>query len=77
MNPARHDLSRYLDQARTCGACDARLTHAGSIVTAPWVRIKCQYGCGGFGERLTCPPYAPTPEQTATILRTYRHAFLL
>ena len=39
-----------------------------SVVTAQWVRLKCQYGCSGYGLRLTCPPHSPTPSQTRVLL---------
>ena len=48
-----------------------------SIHVANWVRLKCQYGCGGFGKFLTCPPYSPTPEETRKILSEYSTAILL
>jgi predicted metal-binding protein len=50
---------------------------ADSVVTAAWVRLKCQFGCGGYGQRLTCPPHSPTPEQTQAALDEYRVALLV
>ena len=47
------------------------------VVTAEWVRIKCQYGCGGYGTCLTCPPHSPTPQQTRRLLDEYETAYLL
>ena len=44
--------------------------------TGSWVRWKCQFGCGGFGSSLTCPPHSPTPEQTRKVLDEYRTAVL-
>jgi predicted metal-binding protein len=41
------------------------------------VRLKCQFGCGSYNERLTCPPYSPTPEQTRKLLSEYSLAILL
>ncbi|MFB3881070.1 MAG: DUF2284 domain-containing protein [Armatimonadota bacterium] len=48
-----------------------------TVITAPWVRLKCQFGCGGYGLRLTCPPYSPTPEQTRAVLDCYSSAILV
>ena len=59
------------------GARDAKQISVESIVTAPWVRVKCQYGCGGYGQCLTCPPYSPTPEETARMLKDYQIAVLI
>jgi predicted metal-binding protein len=39
--------------------------------------MKCQLGCGGFGQSLTCPPYSPTPEFTRRMLVYYKHALLI
>jgi predicted metal-binding protein len=47
------------------------------VPTAEWVRIKCQFGCGGYGQCLTCPPYAPTPEQTRRLLDSYTIGYLI
>lgn len=67
----------YIDKAVKLGAKDAKIIQANSIVTAPWVRIKCQYGCGGYDQCLTCPPYSPTPEMTAQIVKCYKTAILI
>lgn len=59
------------------GARDARLIAVKTIKTAAWVRYKCQFGCSGFGESLTCPPYALTYDQTQKILDCYSKAILI
>jgi len=46
------------------------------VVTAEWVRMKCQFGCGGYGMCLTCPPHSPTPSQTRRMLDEYETGFL-
>jgi predicted metal-binding protein len=48
-----------------------------SIVTAEWVRMKCQFGCPGFGMNLCCPPHTPTPEVTRKVIDSYGKAILL
>lgn len=58
------------------GAEEAKLVKAEDVKVAEWVRLKCQYGCSGYGKRLTCPPYSPTPEQTRRILAEYKYAIL-
>ena len=47
------------------------------VVTASWVRLKCQFGCGGYGQCLVCPPFTPTPEQMRTVLDSYNRAILI
>ncbi len=47
------------------------------VVVADWVRFKCRYGCKGYAKHLSCPPYAPTPDETRRMLSEYEHALLL
>ena len=80
MQVTGEQLGRYglwADKARDFGAAAAKLVSPASVVTAEWVRMKCQYGCGGYGRRLTCPPYSPTPQQTREMLNEYRLAVLV
>lgn len=59
-------------RARTLGARQARPIRPARVVTAPWVRLKCQYGCGGWRSSLCCPPHTPTPAEMRAILDSYR-----
>ncbi|MFX0099740.1 MAG: DUF2284 domain-containing protein [Candidatus Hodarchaeota archaeon] len=70
------ELEKFVDVAKELGAADARIIKAGNVVTGDWVRLKCQYGCGGYGKRLTCPPYSPTPETTSKVIANYEWALL-
>jgi predicted metal-binding protein len=76
--PSRVDtgLSRYIRSAKALGAKDAKIVPAASVRTAAWVRLKCQFGCGGYGDRRTCPPYSPTPDQTAAVIACYKRCLL-
>lgn len=56
---------------------DFKLVDPREVVTGEWVRLKCQYGCDGFGMCLTCPPYSPEPQRTQEILHSYTQAILL
>jgi predicted metal-binding protein len=67
----------WIAAAKRLGAAEAKMIAPVTVVTAPWVRLKCQYGCGGWGQRLTCPPYSPTPEQTRNVLNCYTTAILV
>lgn len=69
------DLRRYCDAAKGFGAKDAKVIDPASVVTAPWVRFKCLYGCP-YRHRYSCPPHTPTPEQTRAMLDSYRRAIL-
>ena len=68
---------QWLDAAKRLGAAEAKVIATASVVTRTWVRLKCQFGCGGYGQCLTCPPYSPTPEQTQAMLGEYRIALLV
>lgn len=69
--------AKYVERAKELGAEDATIIPADSIITSEWVRAKCQYGCGTYGHRKSCPPSSPTPEQTRRILESYSHALLI
>lgn len=74
------DTSKYKDyvkRAKQMGAKEVKVIPAESVVTAQWVREKCQFGCGGYGKSLTCPPYSPTPEETKRMLMSYKYALLI
>ena len=47
------------------------------VETAPWVRLKCQFGCGGYGQCLVCPPFTPTPQEMRQVLDTYSRGILM
>ena len=70
------DLEKYCQRAIAGGATHAKQIHPGSVVTAAWVRWKCQYGCPDYGKRYTCPPNTPTPEQTKAMIDCYHRAIL-
>jgi len=58
------------------GAVGAKVVSPASVVTGEWVRWKCQFGCGGWGRSLVCPPHSPPPERTRKMLDEYGRAVL-
>jgi predicted metal-binding protein len=70
------DLEKYCGLAVEAGATHAKQIHPGSVVTAPWVRLKCQYGCPGSGKGHCCPPHTPSADETRAILDSYQRAIL-
>jgi predicted metal-binding protein len=56
---------------------DARIISPSDVETAAWVRLKCQFGCDGYGQTLVCPPYTPTAQQMREVLDSYRRAVLV
>ncbi|NWF94088.1 MAG: DUF2284 domain-containing protein [Syntrophaceae bacterium] len=70
-------LEVYCDKALELGMDGAKVIDPRSIVTAQWVRMKCQFGCPGFGMSLCCPPCTPTPDVTRKVIDSYEKAILL
>jgi len=55
-----------------CEAVDVR-----KVIVGSWVAWKCQYGCKYYGQKLSCPPYAPEPSKTKGMLAEYETALLV
>jgi predicted metal-binding protein len=72
----KNDLKKYYDYALKCGTTTTRLIQPSSVVTAPWVRWKCQFGCNGYDSSFCCPPHTPTYEETRKVLDSYHRALL-
>jgi predicted metal-binding protein len=72
----KKDLEQYLVRSLEGGATGAKAIQPSSVVTAPWVRMKCQFGCSGYDFSYCCPPHTPTDEETRKILDSYHRAIL-
>lgn len=59
------------------GVKDARIISPSDVVTAGWVRLKCQFGCDGYGQCLVCPPFTPSPGEMRKVLDCYHRAILI
>ena len=70
-------IESFCKRALEMGIEEAKIIDPGSVVTAEWVRMKCQYGCSGFGMSLCCPPHTPTPGTTRKVIDSYQKAILL
>jgi len=68
---------QLVTRALKTGVREATVIDVDTVVVADWVRLKCQFGCGGYGQRLTCPPHSPPPEQTRAMLSHYRRGILV
>lgn len=71
------DLEKYCVRAIEFGATRVKQVHPSSVVTAPWVRWKCQFGCPGYGSGHGCPPRTPDHDRTRTMLDSYHRALLI
>ena len=69
------DLCRV--SGKLAGVIDVKLINPCDVETAAWVRLKCQFGCGGYGQCLVCPPFTPTPQQMRQVLDCYKRAILI
>ena len=71
-----NDLKKYADHALKEGATSIKEINPSSVVTDAWVRLKCQFGCGGYNSNYCCPPHTPTAEATRQVLDCYKRALL-
>jgi len=46
----------------------------GKIVVAQWVRMKCMFGCNGYGHCGSCPPNVPPMTECERFFREYKEA---
>ncbi len=69
-------LGVYCASAMEAGVTNAKVINPQTIATAPWVLLKCQFGCPHYGRSYCCPPYTPTPEQMERILNSYESAII-
>ncbi len=58
------------------GYTDFKWIEAEKIVVSQWVRMKCMYGCGGFGQVATCPPNLPSVSECERFFREYSDAVI-
>jgi predicted metal-binding protein len=68
---------KYIKRAKELGAKESKVISVKTIVAAEWVRLKCKFGCDGYGQSLTCPPSSPTPDETRRALGYYKYALLV
>ena len=71
MERTDRDLDRLADRARELGALEARVIATASIVTAAWVRLRCQFGCTRYASNRCCPPHTPTCAEMREVLQGY------
>lgn len=74
------ELERFdflLAAARKMGAVEAKVIPAGRVVIEHSTTQKCRSGCKGYGNKLTCPPHVPTPEEFSRILDGYSFALIV
>jgi predicted metal-binding protein len=73
---AKDIIEKYIKLAIKKGATEAKVIHPSSVVTAPWVRMKCQFGCPAYGKSYCCPPDTSDHHQTREMMESYQRAIL-
>lgn len=73
---SRAKFENYIRAAREGGADRAKKMAAGQVIVAEWVRMKCRYGCDGYGMGHLCPPRTPAPEEMRRMLSSYSDALI-
>ena len=63
--------------AEEMGALEAKVIPADLVVVEHRVTLRCRSGCKGYGNKLTCPPHVPSPEEFAKILKEYSAALIV
>lgn len=58
------------------GYRDFRLIKGSDIVVAPWVRLKCQFGCSSYGKLACCPPNTSSVDECVQIFKSYERAVI-
>lgn len=64
-------LAPFLAQLRAAGSDLQLLIDPASVVTAPWVRFKCRFGCKNYGKMPLCPPNTPDEQEMRRLLAAY------
>ena len=68
---------RELDQLfKDRGYSDYKWIKADSIVVSQWVRNKCIYGCGSYGQKGSCPPNNPSVPECREFFGDYSNVAL-
>lgn len=71
------DFDFLKDKALELDATDCKIISVDDIYVENRIPLKCRVGCVGYGKKLTCPPYVPTPNEFREILNEYEYAALL
>jgi len=70
-------LRRFSQFALGKGAIRTKIIPVKTIVTAPWVKLKCQYWCKNYGKSNACPPNSPKYEETRAVISNYEKAIII
>jgi predicted metal-binding protein len=58
------------------GYSDYKWIDPQKIIVSQWVRMKCMFGCGEYGNNASCPPNLPSVAECERFFREYGHAVI-
>lgn len=58
--------------AKAHGINDFKWMDPSQIITAHWVRAKCEFGCGSYGKKACCPPETPSVSDCRMLFDEYK-----
>lgn len=65
-------VARLINDPFTHGFTEIKFIHMPQIVTARWVRQRCQYMCLAARQSDLCPPFSPSAEDTAKMIDEFK-----
>lgn len=69
--------TNWLQLAQEHGFRTGVLLQPKDVVTAPWVALKCRFGCEKFAKGLQCPPFSMDADKTRQLLDSYTKCLLV
>lgn len=72
----KKDMHSVIEKAEELGI-SAYMLDASEIDVENRARVKCAYGCRGYGKRLSCPPHVISVDEFREMLKEYNTAILL
>lgn len=69
----RKDLELLIQKQ---GYTDYKWIDPKNIIVSQWVRMKCMFGCGGYGENACCPPNLPSVTECERFFQEYNRAII-
>lgn len=57
-----------------CGFTDFKWIDPLDIIIGQWVRMKCMFGCGDYGQNASCPPNVPSVSECRQFFNEYKTA---
>ncbi len=70
-------FSFLIERAKSLGAVQAEIISPNKIAVENRVLLKCRTGCQSYGQKLTCPPFTPGPDEFRKMLKEYRHILIV